>query len=396
MEFEHCTMVHRYEQVRVYTPKEFERRWALAREVAAKAGCGALLVCGPSAEGLDQYLADVRGLSAVILPLRGGAVGILRGRLDRGDGSLQIREVTHPDIRVLKDYPGGTLADLLGPAGSRVAVAFPGAMSAILRDALDEVLPGTELVDVTLPLTVARAAKSEEDLRCIALANRVHEQAMLAMPQVIRVGRTFRDVSNDITELLCSLGSGNALIHAFLICVGPMDGPADMRAFFPAPGRVFEPGDRMQVLMETNGPGGHVTAIGRFFCLGEPTESWQKLVDMCIRAQDFAVSMLKPGERLTNIVRQTRRFIEGCGWETNDQCFMHGMGYHMYEQYAINDMTEDVPLCDGAFLHAHPVIKRRYPGMDWVEPFHHLDAYLVGPEGGVCTNHVPRKLFVLD
>ena len=44
------------------------------------------------------------------------------------------------------------------------------------------------------------------------------------------------------------------------------------------------------MLLETNGPGGHITAIGRFFSIGKPSKGYRDAVDISIRSQDLASS----------------------------------------------------------------------------------------------------------
>lgn len=384
MKLQNLQMQNRYEQVRLYSPDEFERRWRVARGVMQAHECRAMLVFNPFFEGYDQWIADTRGLNLVLVKENGTVIG----EWMRKAFALQEEQPTHSAIEIVSD-----MQPILRNLGvRRVAAVNPNAMTVVQREALK----GIELIDVTLEMAVERAVKSDEEIMAIRSANRIHEKAMLAMQQILRPGRTFRDVSCDISGTMMDMGSGNGLMHAFLISLGKQDEPQDKRAIFKAPGRMFEYGDRMMVLLETNGLGGHCTAIGRFFSIGEPSEGFREAVDMCVRAQTFAVSMLRPGIRLTDIVRETRKFIEESSWETNDQCFMHGMGYHMYEQMAINDITEGIPLRKNMMLHAHPVVKRRYPGFAEKEPLHNLNAYLVGEEGGVCLNNIEKNLFVVE
>ena len=75
MKLQDLRMLDRYEQVRLYTPAEFERRWQVARSVMQTHGCRTLVVFSPSFEGYDQWLADVRGLNLVIVPESGAVPG---------------------------------------------------------------------------------------------------------------------------------------------------------------------------------------------------------------------------------------------------------------------------------------------------------------------------------
>lgn len=399
------TMVERYEQVQTYSKKEFARRWALTRKVMQENGCEALIVCSAAMEGFDQWLTGVRNAAVAVVPMEGEVTAVLSWRV--WDGKVANAQSNCHRIRrnaVEAVYDGIAVDQAfdvrrLGRLGRapRIGLIHGESMTAMLKDHLAEALPEAAYVDLKLPLSLARAVKSPEELTAIRRASRTHEKAMSACMQLIRPGRTLRDVSHDIMQAICLAGAGNALIHAFIINIGGQDQGNDMRACFPFPGRMFAYGDRLFVLLETNGPGGHITAVGRFFSIGEPSKGFRDAVTMCMRSQELAASMLKPGETLSRIARETGRYIEAHGYGTAwDQCFMHGMGYFMYEQYALHDITSDLPLQENVMLHAHPVVKRFFPACAEPETMHHLDAYIVTPQGGQPTNRTPRELFVIE
>lgn len=405
MDRQSCTMLDRYEQVDMYSRDEFIRRWTLTRRIMQEHDCQALLVCSAASEGFDQWLTGVHNAALAILPMEGPTVAVLTGCVWDGRTDNAQSWVSHINRNLVRplfeDMVVNEAFDVrcLGCLGRapRIGMIHGSSMSAALKDHLEAALPGAVYVDLKLPLSLARAVKSPEELAAIRKASLAHEKTMAACMQIIRPGRTLRDVSHDIMQSICLMGAGNALIHAFIISIGEQDGMNDMRPYFAFPGRTFAYGDRLFVLLETNGPGGHITAIGRFFSIGEPSKGYRDAVDISIRSQDLAASMLRPGETLSHIARETGRFIEASGYGTAwDQCFMHGMGYFMYEQYALHDMTSDIPLQENVMLHAHPVVKRFYPGCPEPETIHHLDAYIVRPQGGQCTNRMPRKLFVIE
>ena len=50
------------------------------------------------------------------------------------------------------------------------------------------------------------------------------------------------------------------------------------------------------MLIETNGPGGHYSALGRYCILGEPSEEMCRYWDMAVRAQQNAARAYEAGQ----------------------------------------------------------------------------------------------------
>ena len=404
MDFYSNTMYERFEQVQVFTHMEYERRWALCRQVMERNDCEAMIVFDAFKEAYDQWMVGERFLQYAFISRNDSVVGIIGDGVSSHSQSsepcyqhMPLRKPiipVHPNIRFTEQFDLELLAGKAGKPSRNIAIVFPDLMSKEFYDAVTSRYPNIRFVDVTLEMSLDKSVKSDEEIQAIANANRVHEKIMLSVPHLLRQGRSVREIVNEITHMITTLGSGVGPIHTFMIEFGPQDGPSARCDMLPYPGYVLKKGDRGMVLLETNGPGGHVTAIGRYFTLGEPIREFQDTIDMTIKTQNFATAMLRPGVSLAEIARETRKFVEGNGFETNDQCFMHSLGYFYYEQCGINDISEHEPLRKNMFQHAHPVIKRRFPGA--VDNQFILDAFLVGEEGGIRTNNIPQKLFVIE
>ena len=253
MDRQRCTMLDRYEQVDMYSRGEFVRRWTLTRRIMQEHDCQALLVCSAASEGFDQWLTGVHNAALAILPMEGPAVAVLTGRVwdDRMDNAQsRVSRINRNLVRPLyEDIAVDEAFDVrrLGCPGRapRIGLIHGSGMSAALKDHLEAALPGAVYVDLKLPLSLARAVKSPEELAAIRRASLAHEKAMAACMHIIRPGRTLRDVSHDIMQSMCLMGAGNALIHAFIISIGEQDGMNDMRPYFAFPGRTFAYGDRL-------------------------------------------------------------------------------------------------------------------------------------------------------
>lgn len=404
-------MIQRYEQVEIFTEAEYARRQALIRKIMEEEDVDLLLVLGAPQDAFDQWLTGQRLLGEIIVPKNAEITGVFLSETNPALSLLPQSET--PDFRrYLYRQPGPiqahgvrfrdpmdaqSFAAFIGRYAPRtIGLVHPEALRFSLREALKEQLPSAEWKDITVAASLRKSVKSPEEIAAIAIANRIHERVMLAMPQVLRQGRTVFDIQNEITWMLHAMGSGNTLVHHWIIMPGDQTAESD-----PGPSKVKYPGytlkagDRVMVLLESNGPGGHHVAIARHFTLGPVHETYRKIVDVAARSQAFAASMLRPGENLRHIADETRAFIERCGYVTCDQNFMHGLGLTYFEPYSLNHYSESLPLPENAFLHAHPIVRtfltdetgRKYRYESFV-----LDTFLVRPEGGLRTTSLPHDI----
>ena len=254
-------------------------------------------------------------------------------------------------------------------------------------------------MDITLAIDEFKVVKSDEERELIREANLMHEKLLWAAPMVVRQGRSVKDINNDLLHMSIEMGSGGHFIHLFMMCGGmdePMHPPMDARRE-AWPGRVLNRGDRAFLLLETNGIGGHYTAIGRWVCLGEPSESFARTWDMAVRAQKNAGRLMVPGKTFRQVADENRKFIEGCGFETNDQNYLHSLGYVYGERPYLNDVSENCPIREGMCYIAHPIIRRYYPelGPGVKDDCFALDTYHITANGGVRANAFPQELIVV-
>lgn len=408
-------MVQSYEQVEFFSESEYARRHALMREIMAQEEIDLLLILDAPQDAFDQWLTGQRLLGQIIIPKDDEITGFFLAECAPADSVLPVSGT--PDFRrYLFRQPGPAqahgvhfrdcadahaLAEFVARyAPHTLGLVHPEALSFSQRKALKESLPHAQWKDVTVPVSLRKSVKSSEEIAAIGIANRIHERIMLAMPQVLRQGRTVFDIQNEITWMLHAMGSGNTLVHHWMIMPGDQTGESD-----PGPSKVNYPGyrlkagDRVMVLLESNGPGGHHVAIARHFTLGPVHETYRKIVDVAARTQAFAATMLKPGENLRNIANSVRTFIEQNGCVTCDQNFMHGLGLTYFEPYSLNHYSESLPLPENAFLHAHPIVRtflsdaagRRYRYESFV-----LDTFLVKPEGGLRTTTLPHNIIQIE
>lgn len=403
------TMVNRYEQIQGFTPQEFERRWAAVRAMMAEQGADALLVVEGYWEGETQWLLgleNTRHCDYVIVPMQGPLTAVFGRRiLTRGtesplDGRAMPWNKTyvpiHENVRYVTELGLDTLRTALG-SGTRLAIHNYGYLSAQLKRALTEELPGVELVDVSPEMHVLSAIKSQEELEYMQEADKLNEKVLYAAASLLRPGRTIQDVIKQMVGVAMDLGSDLYQVHECAFAMG-MDGVLDQPPPEKSnyPGEVIRTGQRYMVISETNGIGGIHTAIGRPFVVGqEPCEQTQKAWNTFLMAQDNACRMMKTGAKLQDIYDENYRFINKMGYQTNVQQYIHGIGYCYAERPYLHDRrdcgTSFMPLRKNTTVICHPIIINAYAHEG---PLFGVDTVLIGDDGSSITNRFPREIIV--
>ena len=405
MLYENRTMVDRYEQVMLYTPAEFRRRIDGICSLMRGKNVDTLFFPECAEEAYDEWLLGKRMLEYMIVRADGTAVGVMWNETGIADTLLETPDprryvaMGHDSvavcdgIRFVDRVSAEKLADLLA-AGTpaRIGLVLPEQMPALLADAIARVLPRAELVDMTIPVALFRAVKSEEELYVIRQAVNIQKAVFEAMPQLMRPGRRVNDINDEMSYLLMQMGA-SGVVHASLICNGQQDVPS--QGFGGDPDHVVTPGDRFFALMEAAGPGHHHAAFGRHFVIGDLDPAWEKCVADAVRVHQYAVDLMKPDSlTLAQIAVRTRKYSNRLGYTMRESVgwnWMHSMGGYYYEQYSLEDYTEDIPLEENILLHCHPVIYREFPG-GLREDLFILNTYLVTRDGAQDLVGIPMEL----
>lgn len=401
-------MLHRFEQVILYSEAEYRRRIGAIRQVMAEKGVAVTIFLECAEEAYDEWLTGRRLLEYVIVPEEGEILGVLwdEFRDETTDISSvdftryvtqKPQEPVFDGIRFINRVPDSRIADILAASKpERIGLVLPQQMNAGLADAIARKLPKAELVDLTIPVALARAPKSEEELYVIKQARDIQVALYHALPQMLRIGRDVTDVGNEMTYMLHSMG-GSGVVHCGLMCNGPQDVPAP--GFGGLRDHKVDYGDRFFALLESNGPGHHHLAFGRHFVIGEPSKSWEKCVSDAVALHKYAVSLMKPDSlTLAQIAVKTRKQANRMGYTLRESVgwnWMHSLGGYYYEQYSLEDYTENIPLRKDILLHCHPLIFREFQDSNIREDLFILNTYHLTEDGAQDLVNVPMELTVL-
>ncbi len=404
-------MVNRYEQVQLFSSAEFARRIACVRSVMEQKQVQVAVFLECATEAYDEWLMGRRFLEYMIVPAEGEVIGVLWDEFDEKDcrasasetdfGRYVFQQPEQPvcdGLRFLNRLSDEEIARQIAAfKPERIGLVLPSYLTAEMSDALAWMLPRAELVDISVEIAVARAVKSAEEVEVARNAARLQRRIYDALPQIIRVGRNMRDVAEEVQYLSMQMGA-TGVVHSHVICCGPQDVP--YHDFHDYDERTIKYGDRFFALMESAGPGHQHLAFGRHFVLGEPDADYAQAVETGLRLHQFAVQQMRPGITLREIADRTNEFAiqNGCtllqkhGWN-----WMHSMGGYYYEQFSLEDYTDQIPLKSNVILHCHPLYFRTFPslGKNAQEDLFVLNTYLVTEDGAQDLCQVPFELKVL-
>ena len=380
---------------------EMERRWQLARNVAADLGVEALVTqaredwCG----GYVRWLTDVpanngyprtviffpdRPMAIVEMGAFGTDVQVDPASTDsRGVGRL-LGAPSFVSVNYTIDYDTKLVMDALRDAGiRRVGLLAPGALPHSLVAGLEEAR--VETVDATDALDRLKAIKSPEEQDLIRRTAHLQDRVFAELCDFIRPGVTDRDVAAHAEAVGRRLGSDQGI---FLGLSAPMGQPSRFRNR-PFQTRELAAGDHMSLLIEINGPGGLYLEIARTMVLGRADDHLLASFEVVKAAQDHTLSLMRPGAQPAAIAAAHDAWMEARGLPAETRLYAHGQGCEMVERPLVR-RDETMPLAEGMLLAVHP-------GFDDGRVFAVIcDNYLIGPDGpGACLHRTEKKVFEL-
>ena len=393
MDYPGKLMTDRYEQVQLYSKAEFARRRDCILNVMKENDIRAVWFTECAEEAYDEWLTGRRYLENMLVTDDGRVLGIRRNM----PADIFTAHEDAPDVHLgdhfsLSPYMDAeqVIAQLKALNVKRLGVVLPVRIKAALFDALCEA--GIECVDVSIPVALERAVKSKEEYFVMKQAADIQKKVFYALPQMIREGRVLDEVCHEIWHMMASLGA-SGVVHGGLICNGPQEKTIPDFAGLDRSHRI-ERGDRFFTLFEANGPGHHHAAFGRHLLFkGELREDWEKSVSDAAAIHDYAVSLMKPGKiTLREIAARTQTFANDLGYTVREEHgwnWMHSMGGYYYEQYSLQDYTDDIPLRSNIVLHCHPLVRRLSPeGLP--EDMFILNTYFINEDGAEDLFNVPK------
>ena len=312
--------------------KELERRWAAARKEMRERGIDALVMQNNSdwLGGYVKWFTDIPATNGypktVVFHANEPMTMVEMGGFNTVRNLKGVRSGAprHRRAARLALVPRGQLHRQLprrlhrpGPQEARygtIGLVGPGSLPHAFVMRLKESLPGAKFVDATEFIDLLKAIKSAEEIVLIKQCCEMQDAIFAKVAAAIKPG--MRDI--DVTGLAeyegRLLGSEQGI---FLGSSAPVGQPA---RFAPRhfQGRTLQKGDHLVLLIENNGPGGYYAEIARTLVLGKASNEIIDGFEAMREAQDYTLSLMKPGALLRRHRQGPRRLHEAARLRARD------------------------------------------------------------------------------
>jgi len=287
------------------------RRKRLARRFKA-AGIDGLLVTD---ECNVRYLSGFTGEDSALLVALDRALLLTDGRFDE----QAAHETKGLQIRV-RSKKG--LMEFAAREARKADIATLGveaeAMSLTQWEALKEKLRGTASKPTRRLVTALRVKKDAAEVRKIALAARIAEEAFLATVAWMTPGRTELEVARQLDRTMEEMGADRRAFPT-IVAAGPRSSLPHAR---PTHRRIRK-GDA--VLFDWGAcVEGYHSDLTRLVFLAKIPEFFKRLYDAVLGAQRRAIARLRPGRRTGSVDASARAFLKA---RRLNKYFTHGLGH---------------------------------------------------------------------
>lgn len=379
---------------------ELQRRWSAMRRIMAREDIDALVMQN-SNDWLGGYVRWFTGQPAnnaypraVIFPREGAMCVIEQGAVG-GITTPDPDDLSNRGVGRVLHTPSYTSAEFTGAYDAQLAVDelrrlgasrigwvnASGAYFGFGRN-LEARAANIAFVDVTDHVDMLKAVKSEEEWSLIRKTTALQDDVVAAVARFIRPGLHDFEIAAFAQYEAQKLGAEQGIFIS-------SSSPAGKAAVFRPrhmQGRKIEAGDVFALLVETNGPGGYYTEIGRTFILGKANATLKASIKHAKDAQTHTLGNLKPGIAAAEVFARHNAYMTSVGLPVEKRLYSHGQGYDMVERPLIRD-DESMRITEGMSIVVHP-------GYINDEVFALIcDNYRIGADGpGECLHRTPKEL----
>jgi Xaa-Pro aminopeptidase len=382
--------------------KELERRWAAARQEMRERGIDALVMQNnsdwlgghvkwftdiPATNGYPKTVVFHANEPMTMVEMGGfNTVRNLKGSdpVHRGIGEL-LGSPSFLAVNYTDNYHADCITPCLKKYGT-IGLVGPGSMPHAFVVRLKESLPGAKFVDATEFIDLLKAIKSAEEIVLIKQCCEMQDAIFAKVAAAIKPG--MRDI--DVTGLAeyegRLLGSEQGI---FLGSSAPVGQPA---RFAPRhfQGRTLQKGDHLVLLIENSGPGGYYAEIARTLVLGKASNEIIDGFEAMREAQDYTLSLMKPGASCADIAKAHDEYMKQRGFELEIRLYAHSQGYDMVERPMLR-ADETMPLAEHMNFAVHPGYNTSTMWMTI------CDNYMIEAKGvGPCLHKTEKKIFEIN
>jgi Xaa-Pro aminopeptidase len=383
---------------------ELERRWAAVRAAMSDRGIDVLLMQNNNdfMGGYVKYFTDFPASNGyavtVVFPkdddmtfISQAPFGLDRKLPPGGDGIRRgVGKITGSPSYVSAGYTNAYDAELAAKAlerfsGGKIGLVGTGAIGFSLVDQLKRGrLSNSTFVDASDVVDRIKVIKSDEELALIRRTAEMQDACMMAAFAAIKPGMRDIEVAAVAEQVGHSYGSEQGL---FLCASGPI-GTAAPFVHRHLQNREIREGDYFSLLVESNGPGGFYTELGRTCVLGKATDEMKDEHAFILEAQKFTLKLLRPGAASKDIWEAYNQFMRENGKPPEQRLFCHGQGYDMVERPLVR-FDESMTIQKRMNLSCHPTyaLERSF---NWT-----CDNFVIDDNGPEHIHKCPQKIFEL-
>jgi Xaa-Pro aminopeptidase len=401
-----------YNVERINTPvstQELERRWSAVRAAMQQQKIDALLMQNNNDHmgGYVKYFTDLPATFGypvtLVFPrdermsvVSQGAIGAINELPPEGDGlrrgvksSMTTSSFASAPYSLAYDAQLAEKA-LERYAGGTIGLVGLGTLPVSLVDYLKSgKLSKAKFVDASDMVDSIKVIKSAEELTLIRRTAALQDAAMEATFAAIRPGMRELEVAA-IAEHAVHAGGGEQGIYLCSSMPGTgTPGQAVWQANKHLQNRVLQAGDVFTLLIETNGPGGQYTELGRTCVLGKSPQELNEEFALLLEARNYTLSLLLPGASCKHVWDSHNRFLRERGRPEEQRLYCHGQGYDLVERPLVR-YDEPMPIRKDMNIACHP---------NWLSGrfFNSItDNYLIGEKGVSERLHkFPEKIVEL-
>jgi len=242
-------------------------------------------------------------------------------------------------------------------------------------------LGNARFVDATEMVDEIMVIKSDEEIAAIRQTAALQDKAMAAAFAAIKPGMRDYEVSA-IAEHVSRDGGAE---YGLLMAASAPIGTAILFQHFHTQNRVIQEGDWFAILVETTGPGGYFTELGRSCVVGKAPQAMRDEFDFAVEGQKFSVAMMEPGVACGDVWNSYNEFMRKNGRPEEKRLYSHGQGYNLVERPLVRP-DDRMRLQARMNLAVHPM----YPSKDtitWV-----CDNFLLMEHGIERLHQFPQKI----
>lgn len=242
----------------------------------------------------------------------------------------------------------------------------------------------TKCVNSSLCADVVRMQKDENEKKLMEISSQINDKSMAEFKELLHVGVSELEVANKIPQIFKKHGADGVSFNPIVAFGGnAADGhhePDDTKLKF---------GDCV-VLDVGCVKDGYCSDMTRTFFYGDVSQKAKKIYEIVRKANETAISIIKPGVRFCDIDKTARDIIASEGFDVN---FNHRLGHSIgFECHEAGDVSGANPECvkEGMVFSIEPGIYLKEELGVRIE-----DLVLVTKDGHKVLNHYSKELCVI-